>query len=162
MKANAMQIQASIIVNRPATVVFPYLTNVDKLIGWQTFLAGAEPLSDGAIGVGSKFRNILRHPGFNNYDVLTLEIIGEVLIFEANKRLKVEGSSNISDLTIDYRLSETDSKTTVQQIADFQLRGFLLRPVEGLMSGFLEEQFQKDLQNLKQLVEKEQPLAKSS
>ena len=152
-----MQIQASIIVNRPAAVVFPYLTNVDKLIGWQTFLADAEPLSDGAIGVGSKFRNILRHPGFNNYDVLTLEIIGEVLIFEANKRLKVEGSSNLSDLTIDYRLSETDSKTTVQQIADFQLR-----PVEGLMSGFLEEQFQKDLQNLKQLVEKEQPLAKSS
>lgn len=151
-----MQIQASIDILSPIEGVFAYLTDADKIIQWQTFLAKTEQLSEGAIQVGSKFRNVLRHPGFDTTGIITLELNGEVLIFEPNKRLKISAQSNIAELTVDYQLHQVEEITTLQQSADFQLRGFLLRPIANLMHGFLLEQFQADLKNLKTLVEKEQ------
>lgn len=150
-----MQIQVSIDIVSSMSNVFAYLTDADKIIQWQTFLAETKQLSDGAIHVGSKFRNVLRHPGFDTSGIVTLELNGEVIIFEPDERLKIRAQSNIADLTVDYRLHQVDDLITVQQTADFQLRGFLLRPIAHLMNGFLVEQFQADLMNLKLLVEKE-------
>ena len=148
-----MDIQASTVINSPISLVFTYLTDADKIIKWQTFLAETEQLSEGAVRVGSKFRNRLSHPGFDTTGIITLELIGEVLIFEPNEHLKIRGQSNVADLTVDYRLSQSDEITTIQQNADFQLKGFLLRPIAHLIKGFLAEQFQTDLMKLKELVE---------
>lgn len=158
VEVSALQIQASTVIISPISVVFTYLTDTDKLLKWQTFLAEAEQLSAGAVGVGSKFRNVLRHPGFDNFGILTLEVIGEVLIFEPDKRLKIRGKSNIADLVIDYTLGQDAEKTIVQQITEFKIKGLLMLPISGLLNGFLTEQFKADLQNLKLLVESEQEL----
>ena len=156
VKESAMQIQLSTEINSPARTVFLYLTRIEKLIQWQTFLVEAEALSSGVIGVGSKFRNVLRHPGFDDFGVLTLEMIGEVLVYKPEKHLKIQGRSQIADLMIEYRLAQIDDRTIIQQTADFQLQGLLMRSISGLMKGFLTQQFQADLMNLKSLVESEQ------
>ena len=153
-----MQVQVSTEVVSPISAVFTYLTDADKLIKWQTFLAEAEQLSEGDIVVGSKFRNVLSHPGFDTSGIVTLELIGEVLIFKPDKHLKIRAQSNIADLTIDYQLYQVEDITTVQQTADFQLKGWLMLPISGLLNGFLTEQFKADLQNLKILVESEQEI----
>ena len=151
-----MNIQVSTVVNDSADVIFTYLTETEKLKLWQTFLVESESLSNGTIGVGSKFRNVMSHPGFDTSGIVTLELIGEVLVFEPNKQLKIRGESNIANLIIDYRLYQVDDKTTIQQTADFELQGFLLRSISNLMNGFLVDQFQADLTKLKLLVEAQQ------
>ncbi len=150
-----MQVQVSTQVISPISIVFTYLTDTEKLKQWQTFLVEAEQLSSGDVGVGSKFRNVLSHPGFGSYGILTLEIIGEVLIFDLNKRIKLKGTSNIADLIIDYSLSQDGEKTIVQQTTDFNTKSWMMLPIADMLGGFLTEQFNVDLQNLKRLVESE-------
>jgi hypothetical protein len=150
-----LKIQISTEIVGTTSTVFSYLIDTDKIIKWQTFLAETQQLSTGTIGVGSKFRNVLQHPGFDTSGIITLELTGEVLTFEQDKRLKVSGNSNVADMTIDYQLHQVDDITVIKQIADFELRGFLLRPISHLMGSFLEEQFQADLVNLKSLIESE-------
>ena len=142
-----MQVQVSTHVVSPISVVFTYLTDTDKLKQWQTFLVEAEQLSPGEVGVGSKFRNVLSHPGFGSYGILTLEIIGEVLIFEPDKQIKLKGTSNIADLIIDYKLSQDGGKTLVQQTTDFNTKSWMMLPISDMLGGFLTEQFNADLQH---------------
>jgi len=150
-----VQVQVSTQINSSNSIVFTYLTDTDKLIQWQTFLVETEQLSRGDVDVGSKFRNVLSHPGFGSYGILTLEIIGEVLIFEADKRLKIKGTSNIANLIIDYRLSQDGEKTIIQQTTDFNTKSWMMLPIADMLGGFLTDQFNVDLQNLKRLVESE-------
>lgn len=158
VEVGVLQIQVETKINKPAPMIFSYLTDAEKLIRWQSFLAEAEQLSAGTIGVGTKFRNVLRHPGFDNFGILTLEVKGEVLIFEQDKRLKIKGKANIADLIIDYRLDQVGEQTIVSQTTDFQILGLLMLPISALLNGFLTEQFKADLGNLKILVESEQDL----
>ncbi len=150
-----MQVQVSTQVVCPTSIVFTYLTDTEKLKQWQTYLVEAEQLSSGDVGIGSKFRNVLSHPGFGSYGILTLEIIGEVLIFEPDKRIKIKGTSNIADLIIDYTLSQDGEKTIVKQTTAFNTKSWMMLPIADMLGGFLTEQFNADLLNLKRMVESE-------
>lgn len=154
-----MKIQVSVEISSLPSTVFKYLTNISKLIEWQAFLIEAQQLSSPPVDVGSKFRNILRHPDFDTFGIMTLEVTGEVLIFEFDKRLKIKGHSKVAELIIDYELYQFANHTTLQQTIDLQLLGLQMLPIANLVKGFLTKQFQIDLTNLKLLLESEQNLS---
>lgn len=151
-----MYIHLSAKLSSPAPCIFSYLTDTNKLIRWQSLLVSSEQLSEGPIKVGSRFYNVLKHPGFIAFGIMRLEIMGEVLIYEPNERLKIKGRSKIGDLSIDYKLSQADDELTrLEQITDFKLRGIRMIPLSGLIQTFLTEQFLTDMKHLKKLVENE-------
>ncbi len=148
-----MNIAVNVTIDASPEIVFDYFTNTDKLTQWQTFLAEAEQLGTGTVGVGSRFRNVLRHPGFGTSGILSLELIGKVLAFEPLKHLRIETSSNLVDLIVDYTFHGEAHQTVVKQNANFKIKGLVLRPFAHLLHDFVQQQFQQDFQQLKALCE---------
>lgn len=148
-----MHIHLSAKLSSSAPHIFSYLTDTSKITRWQSLLAISEQLSQGPIEVGTRFYNVLKHPGFLALGIMKMEIMGEVLVYEPDQRIKIKGRSKMADMLIDYKLSQVDEYTKLDQITEFKLRGLRMIPLSGVVQGFLTEQFVSDLKHLKHLVE---------
>jgi uncharacterized protein YndB with AHSA1/START domain len=61
--SGAVRVSETFFVNRPPDVVFDYVTDPSKLADWQTSNRSVEQLSDGPVGLGSRFRERTKPPG---------------------------------------------------------------------------------------------------
>jgi dehydrogenase/reductase SDR family protein 12 len=59
----SIQLREQFLVNRPLADVFNYLSDFSTIAEWDASVVSCQKISDGAIGVGTKFDLILKSAG---------------------------------------------------------------------------------------------------
>lgn len=113
----------------PPEVAFDYLANFTSVAEWDPGVTGATRVDDGPLGVGSRFRVVVKAgPG-------STALVYEVREFEPGRRIRLvaESSSLRSDDVI--TVTPTGAGATVVYEADLTLRGVatVLTPALGLV-----------------------------
>lgn len=133
-------------IERPASDVFAYATDPDKLATWQTNTVSAVPLDDGPLIVGNRLREVHRAPGGKE-----LESVVEVSEYERDRTFAlrvVEGTPVHLRMTFE----PTDAGTLVRFGAHGRL-GSAMRLAEPLLQRTLKRQFTRQCATLKQVLE---------
>ena len=125
-----MRIEQTFFVGRPPEVVFDYVTNPALLADWQTSKTSVEQLTDGAAGLGTRFREWTKPPGGKEF-----EQIVEFTEFDRPVRVHahiVEGPYPIDGT---WSFEPDGDGTRVHFVADGELRGVMrmLQPVAKLL-----------------------------
>jgi uncharacterized protein YndB with AHSA1/START domain len=156
-----MEATVSIDIEATPETIFEHLTQADKLTDWQTFLADAEQVSEGEVGVGTEFRlEIDVKAQFPQaVSVLGTEAIvmqGTVTEYEPYQTLQLAGESSYNTMDIRYTCTDAgDGITRLQQHSTFDFKNPLLNAVAPLVKGILVKQGNEGLQRLKTRLEAE-------
>ena len=133
-------------IAKPPEEVFPYLFDDDKVPQWTTGLERYERLDGGALGKGSKFREVLEVSG--------QRIDGELEITAYDPPRGAESRTEVRgvDLIFRYDLQPDGSGTRLTQSVEAKgggLKGRVLIPV---IQPHLERKLEADLNALKALL----------
>ena len=133
-------------IDRPASEVFSYASDPDKLSTWQTNTVSAIQEGDGPLGLGTRLREVHRAPGGKE-----LESVVEVSEFEPGRVFAlqvVEGTPVHLRMTFEA----TGTGTQVRFRAHGRLGG-AMRVMQPVLGRVLKRQFTTQLAELKRLLE---------
>lgn len=121
------------VIDAPASTVFLWLEDDERLRQWIPNLAEDEPLVETPEKVGSRFRQVFLENGKE------MEMIGEITRFLQDERLQVFMTGKMFDLDVDYVLKPLSTEQTeLTQESEIKMKGFfkLMTPLMILMSKF--------------------------
>ena len=130
-------------INSPASTVFLWLKDNNRLKKWVPNLAEDEPISDTPEKIGSTFRQVFLE---NDRE---MEMMGEITAFVENEHMRVNMMGKMFNLDVEYILTAVSkTQTDVTQNTKIQLKGFgkLLTPIMFLTSKFSSKFSSKDPQ----------------
>jgi uncharacterized protein YndB with AHSA1/START domain len=139
--------------------IFEHLTQADKLTDWQTFLADAEQVSDGEVGVGTGFRleidvksQFPQAVGVLGTETIVMQ--GTVTEYNPYQTLQIAGESSYNTMAIRYTCTDAgDGITRLEQHSTFDFKNPLLNAVAPLVKGILVKKGNEGLQRLKMRLE---------
>ena len=131
-------------IPRPPAEVFPWLLEDDKVPRWTGHLERYERLDGGALGPGSRLRQILEVSG-RTIDV-ELEIIGYQPPSSAQTRFNTNGVEVVSS----YALEAAGAGTRLTQALEARPSGFTARMLVPIVQPRLEQKLTEDLERLRQ------------
>jgi len=127
--------------------VFPWLLEEDKVPQWTTRLQAYEVLGGGAIGHGTRIRQVLTVSG----QPLDVEI--EVVRYEPPGYAESRFSTNGMDVDTTYALREADGGgTELTQTLEGTANGFKARLLMPVVQPKLEAKLKEDLERLRELL----------
>ena len=140
-------IQHEVIVhlNKPVEQVFAFFMDPDKLSTWQSNLIKLEPLTEGPLRPGSRFREIRR---INNKEE---ELEGEITTLELNKRLETKTMTK-PQATVSYTFDPEQGGTRLRYKFILETPG-LMRLLEPMISNSIKKDSEADLETLKRILE---------
>jgi uncharacterized protein YndB with AHSA1/START domain len=133
-------------IARPPAEVFPWLFEEDKVPQWTSRLEAYELLGDGAIGRGSRIRQVLTVKG-QSLDVV-MEITGYDPPRAAESRFTLQGV----DVVTGYELAPDGGGTSLTQTLDGKASSFKARMLLPVVKPHLEGKLQDDLERLRSLL----------
>jgi uncharacterized protein YndB with AHSA1/START domain len=136
----------SVTIARPPEEVFPWLFEEDKVPQWTSRLEAYELLGDGAIGRGSRIRQVLTVKG-QSLDVV-MEITGYDPPRAAESRFTLQGV----DVITGYELAPDGGGTSLTQTLDGKASSFKARMLLPVVKPHLEGKLQDDLERLRSLL----------
>jgi uncharacterized protein YndB with AHSA1/START domain len=156
MRPSHGHLATEVVIERPASQVFRWLTDDDRVKRWIGGLLEIRDTfspSDGA-EVGRKFHLVEEYKGSR------AEMDMTVLRYEKDHDLEILVSStgdpkNGFTETANYTLSEENGKTRLRFTVDTTYFGFMLRLLEPIITPQADKKLREDLQHLKELVESE-------
>ena len=131
-------------IPRPPAEVFPWLLEDDKVPRWTGHLERYERLDGGALGPGSRLRQVLEVSG-RTIDV-ELEIIGYQPPSAAQTRFNTNGVEVVSS----YALEAAGAGTRLTQALEARPSGFTARMLVPIVQPRLEQKLTEDLERLRQ------------
>lgn len=131
----------------PADVVFPYLVEGDKRLLWMGALKETEQLTEGAPGVGSRWREVFEDHGQR------IELETELTQYEPSKRLRVRLAHRGFESTSTQELEEVGGVTRVSTVIETEFKALAARLVGRVVTGHAQNRLEADLAALKELVE---------
>jgi uncharacterized protein YndB with AHSA1/START domain len=148
-----MQNHASIEINRPPEVIFPYIDDHAKLKLWMKDFMSSNRPPDADSRVGMTFQMTFgQQAGSRTADT-------EIIAYEPNKRLKLRSTDISFTVDIDFTLTSANGATRVNyDVESTPLSPFfkLMMGISGMfMKGIANKQLQRDLKKLKQIAESE-------
>jgi uncharacterized protein YndB with AHSA1/START domain len=144
------QNKLTIQIDKPASQVFPWLTEEARLVQWITGLKSNEPLTEGGLRVGARSKEIVEGQGGEIF-----VIISEITSLEMNSELGMAFTFDSFEMEALYQLSEKDGTTTVNYSDETQFKSFGLRLFTPLIQNSQKRQLEGDFAKLKSLVEEE-------
>ena len=150
-RPDAGRVEASVDIDRPAPVVYPWVTEPEKLKQWVGWLAAVESEDPGPRQVGSRETWVMDDPDRKR----RMRIAAEVTALEANRLVRVhvqvpgafEGDS-------EYRLEELEGgRTRLHSLGQFRYTSPVFRFMEPLITPQAKKKLSGDFTRLKQLVE---------
>lgn len=138
--------ELNVTINRPLAEVFKALTDFSSYSKWQSGVIESKVLSDGAVGLGSKYRFVSEFMGRK------IESEGEIITFEPPSQYawkSIKGPFPMEELTT---LESAGGSTIVKTAVTAELTGFF-KLAEGLVIGQAKKQFNADYQKLKEILE---------
>jgi uncharacterized protein YndB with AHSA1/START domain len=147
-----MKIDIQIDINRPANLVFSWLSDPERAKTWMTSVTATEIINETAEKVGTTFRERVEEKGKGT------ELIGEIVGYVENKSIafRLEGTYNRVDL--EYRLEPSNAHTRLWFRSDIHFKSFT-RMVMMLIGPWFRRkivrQLESELGSLKEFCERE-------
>lgn len=138
---------ASVVIDRPATAVFPHLVDRDARLRWVEGLTSSEPLDGSETRLGSRFRERIEQHGL----ATTVETTVDELDPPRGLALRVTGKGFSARTRTN--LEERDGRTTVRSEIETTVSGLAGRVVGGMVARQAQGSLERSLQALKRLVE---------
>ncbi len=139
-------ISDSVEINRPAGEVFAYLIDVSNDSKWQKGLAEAKFTSEGPVAVGATGVHRAKVMG------MTIEVGWQLTEYEEFRRTGWKFMSGPFTGNESYTLEFAPGGTKFLHAAELRPKG-LLRLLTPIAGGMFAKQSQKNLQNLKRILE---------
>jgi uncharacterized protein YndB with AHSA1/START domain len=139
-----IRIEFSVDIDRPASEVFAYLTDAEKLPQWQAGAIEAE--WQGERAAGARVREVRKFLGRRMESEL------EVTAYEPDRRLGLKVLSGPVPFSVDQRLEPRNGGTRLTFVGEGEPGGFF-RLAEPLVARTAERQFKGDYETLKDLLE---------
>lgn len=140
-----IQHEVTVHLNRPVDQVFAFLMDTSKLSTWQSNLIKSEPLTEGPLRTGSRFREIRRIQGKES------EIEGEIVALEPNKRLETRTITKPQAM-VSYALAPEQGGTRLQYKFILVTSG-LMRLLEPVIASSIKKDTEVDFESLKRVLE---------
>lgn len=137
-------------IQRPVGDVFAVLADVENVPRWSRSTIEETMLTPGPMRVGSRRRAVIR-----SFAGRTTTNEAEMIGFEPNRKMIVDVADARIPVRIVIDFLPADQGTRLVWTAEFSPVGWL-RPAGPLMAAFYKSVFQKDLDNLKTLMESRQ------
>lgn len=147
-------LQSTIEIDRPAPVVFDYVTEPARIKGWLGWLVEIRPLTPGVEGVGAREVWVMEDRNNNNQ---RMDIEAEVTRYEADRLLTADLSAAAGFTgTVTYQLEPIgDDRTRLRYRGDYQYQHWLAKLLEPLIRRSAQAKLEEDLARLKQQAEAE-------
>lgn len=140
-----MQLDATIVVERSVSEVFEYWADLERAPEWAAPVVERRKLTEGPVGVGTRFRAVDRFPGKD------MEFDVEITAFEPDHRMAASVSPPM-DGSWEARFREVTGGTELTLTADISPPG-PLRVLAPVMGGWMKRAIIKDLRSFKRNLE---------
>jgi hypothetical protein len=145
----AIRFQNIITIDRSPGDVFAYLADFEKVPTWNYAIAETGKISEGPVGVGTRYRQVRKLPRPSEESF-------EVTEFQPEARLSIEGTFGRLPGRLTYVLEPVARGTRVTNEVGLQPTG-VLRLVSGLATSKVRSAVGANLRKLKELLEGEGP-----
>lgn len=142
-----MRLEESAVIERPVPEVFAFAADPKNDPLWASVVAEARQTSEGPLGVGTTFAQVLRLLGRR------IEITFEVTEYEPNRRLQIGRFSGRLRSAVGRRTFEPAQRGTRVTFAGEGTSGMFLNLLEPLVNAAAKRGATRDLANLKALLE---------
>jgi polyketide cyclase/dehydrase/lipid transport protein len=140
-----INVQISIVINRPLEEVFVFLSNLENNLKWRSGMIKAEKISEGPIGVGTTYRMI------NNFFGRQVEGEAVVTEYELNRKYATMNKSGLPIKT--QRVFEPiEGGTRVTFSVETEVGAFF-KLVEPLMARIGKRRLEADALMVKEVIE---------
>ena len=133
-------------INRPVEEVWNYLAEPANATSWMTGVIEAGPISEGPIGVGTKFRKVQRFLGWRT------EMIYEAVEYEPNRTLTYKTVYGPLSYRGSITVESVETGTTLVYAGRGELAG-LFKLAEPIFGRIAARQFRNDFNTLRKLLE---------
>ncbi len=136
----------SIIIDRPAELVFSFLADLNNLPKWQSGVVQSKVISQGPVGVGTKFSEDVKMMGRK----VTANC--EVTAFEPGRKMGFSADGGGIRYQGAITLAPRDGKTELTLEGVSHLKG-LWRLFQPFIAGEFKKELKKEMQTIKAAVE---------
>jgi hypothetical protein len=136
----------TISVPKPPGEVFPWLLEEDKVPQWTTRLQAYEVLGGGALGHGTRIRQVLTVSG----QALNIEL--EIIRYDPPGFAESRFSTNGLEVETTYALRAAGAGTELTQTLEGKANGFKARLLVPVVQPKLEAKLTEDLERLRELL----------
>jgi Predicted integral membrane protein len=140
-----IQHEVTVHLNRPVEQVFAFLMDTSQLTTWQSNLIKSEPITEGPLRLGSRFREVRRLGKRES------EIQGEITALEPNKRLETKTVTKPQAM-VSYSLDPESGGTRLKYKFVLVTSGFM-RLLEPLIASSIKKDTNADFETLKRILE---------
>jgi carbon monoxide dehydrogenase subunit G len=138
--------EISILFHRPVQEVFDYLSDFQNGPQWQSGLQGIGRITEGPIGVGTRFTSVRKAMGRR------MESGIEFTAFELNKKFSIKSYSGSSPFKQTFLFENEAEGTRVNTTFELELGG-LMNLAEPLVAPRVRREMQADFDTLKEIIE---------
>ena len=143
-----INVEVSMIINRPIADVFAFVANLENLPKWDTDFQEAKRVASIPDGVGATYQCLLKYPGGKT---ATQKV--ETTEYAENKKITYESEpTKIAKARISIRFESVPEGTKITSLLQPEFYG-LFRLFEPLMAGAIRKSHTAHLSNLKPLFE---------
>lgn len=136
-------------IDRPPAAIFPYLVGSEQRLRWMGALAESEQVTDGEPGHGTRFRDVFEERGQR------IEIDAEIVEWEPPERLGLLLRSRAFQSIGLQTLQALDGRTRLTTTIDTEYKSRVVRLMAGMITSQAQARLEKDMADLKELVERE-------
>lgn len=130
-------------IPQPPAAVFPWLLEEDKVPRWTGHLTTYQRLDDGALGAGSRVRQVLEVSG------RTIDVELEVTGYEPPSGAQTRFSTNGIEVVSSYALEAAGAGTRLTQTIEAKPSGLTARMLVPVVQPRLEQKLTEDLERLR-------------
>jgi carbon monoxide dehydrogenase subunit G len=138
--------EISILFHRPVHEVFDYLSDFQNGPQWQSGLQGVGRITEGPIGVGTRFTSVRKAMGRR------MESGIEFTAFELNKRFAIKSYSGSSPFKQTFQFEQEGEGTRLNSTFELELGG-LMNLAEPLVAPRVRREMKADFDTLKEIIE---------
>jgi len=135
------------LIDKPVHDVFAFITNPQNMSKWNSAVVSMEQLTPGAVGVGTKFKNV--------GEMMGRRIEGEMQVTEfdpdAKYGFQMQAGPMQVNMVMTFKTVGTGTKISLN--AQGNPAGFF-KLAEGVMSGRVKAMMEENLERLKSVLEK--------
>lgn len=141
-----INVQVSIVINRPLEEVFIFLSNLENNLKWRSGMIKAEKISEGPIGVGTTYRMI------NNYFGRRVEGEAVVTEYELNRKYATMNKSGFP-IETQRMFAAVEGGTRVTFAVKAELLGGFFKLAEPLVASIGKRRLEADAFLVKHVIE---------
>lgn len=142
-----IEINKSTVINRPVEEVFAYVSDVGNEPQWISEVMEVRKTSDGPMGVGATYENIVQFLGREIVDP------HQVVRYEPNRKFAFKSNSGQISFEGTHTFEATSDGATRFTFAATGETGTLFKLAEPIVNRMINRQWETNVANLKELLE---------